>query len=143
MKKVFYIPMVLGISILFVACGPKTPANDNKATTKTPTTIKTPATDTKVTYTKKLAYLPSYNGVQPTQYIAPTKKAALATSKYTIKNTTDIKVFQDYENTLKKDGWTITEAKKYYSISSKKNTHMAIIIIQKNGKDVILQVMSK
>ena len=128
--------MVLSISILFVACGAKAPANANKATATT-------TTPTKITYTQKLTYLPSYNGVQPTQYTAASKKAALATSKYAIKNTTDTKVFQDYENILKKDGWTVTNSKKYNSIFAKKDTHIANIVIQKNGKDVILQVMSK
>ncbi|MBU3190274.1 hypothetical protein K9O30_01915 [Clostridium bowmanii] len=136
MKKFIYIPMILSISILFVACGAKTPANANKTNTTIPTAIK-------VTYTKKLAYLPSYNGVQPTQYTAASKKSALATSKYTIKNTTDSKVFQDYENILKKDGWTITSSKKYVSIFAKKDKHIANIVIQKYNKDVLLQVMSK
>ena len=142
MKKFFYIPMVLGISILFVACGAKAPVNANKATT-TPTTTSTPVTDIKITYTDKLTYLPSYNGVQPTQYTAVSKTTPLATMKYTIKNTTDTKVYQDYENILKKDGWTITEAKKYYSIFSKKDKHIANVIIQKSGKDVILLITSK
>ena len=137
MKKFFYIPMVLGISILFVACGAKAPANANANANKATTT------PTKITYTQKLTYLPSYNGLQPTQYTAASKKAALATSKYTIKNTPDTKVFQDYENILKKDGWTITDSKKYNSIFAKKGTHIANIVIQKYSKDVILQVMSK
>ncbi|MBU3127180.1 hypothetical protein LGL55_11645 [Clostridium tagluense] len=137
MKKFLYIPMVLGISILFVACGAKTPVNASKPTTTTP------ITNTKIIYTQKLTYLPSYNGIQPTEYTAASKKAALAISKCTIKNTTDTKVFQDYENILKKDGWTITEAKKYSSIFAKKDKHIANIIVQKSGKDVILQVMSK
>ncbi|MGH4139579.1 hypothetical protein [Clostridium sp.] len=131
MKKFLYIPMVLGISILFVACGSKATANN---TTTAPI---------KITYTEKTKYLPSYNGVQPTLYTAASKKVALATSKYTIKSTTDTKVFQDYENILKKDGWTITDSKKYNSIFAKKDKHLANIVIQKNGKDVILQIMSK
>ncbi|GCD09708.1 hypothetical protein [Clostridium tagluense] len=139
MKKFLYIPMVLGISILFVACGAKTPVNASKATTTTPTAT----TSTKIIYTQKLTYLPSYNGVQPTEYTPASKKSALATSTYTIKNTTDIKVFEDYQNILKKDGWTITDAKKHYSIFAKKDKHMASIIIQKSSKDVILQVTSK
>ncbi len=131
MKKFIYIFMVLSISILFVACGAK---NDSSASNKAATNI---------TYTTKLAYLPSYNGVQPTEYTAAKGKTQLATSKYTIKNTTDAKVFEDYENTLKKDGWTITDSKKYNSIFAKKDTHMLNIIVQKYDKDVILQIMSK
>ncbi|MBZ9625166.1 hypothetical protein G9F71_020190 [Clostridium sp. FP2] len=137
MKKFLYIPMVLGISILFVACGAKAPVNASKPTTTTP------ITNTKIIYTQKLTYLPSYNGVQPTEYTAASKKSVLATSKYTIKNTTDTKVFEDYENILKKDGWTITGATKHYSIFAKKDKHIANIVIQKSSKDVILQVMSK
>ncbi|MBW9156972.1 hypothetical protein [Clostridium tagluense] len=142
MKKFLYIPMVLGISILFVACGAKAPVNASKPSTTTPTITK-PITNTKIIYTQKLTYLPSYNGIQPTEYTAASKTSALATSKYTIKNTTDVKVFEDYENILKKDGWTITEAKKYNIIFAKKDKHIANVIIQKSSKDIILQVTSK
>ncbi|APC41900.1 hypothetical protein [Clostridium estertheticum] len=140
MKKFLYITMVLVISLSFVACGSKTTTDASKTSKDTtPVAATTPA---KITYTKDLAYLPTYNGVKTTNYTAKTKKA-LATSKYTLKSTTDVKVFNDYQAILKQDGWTITEAKKSYSLIAKKGTHMAIILIQKTNKDVILSIMSK
>ncbi|MBU3158327.1 hypothetical protein KPL37_00880 [Clostridium frigoris] len=142
MKKFLYITMVLVISLSFVACGSKTTtdaSNDSKATTTTP--AKTPV-KAKITYTKNLAYLPSYSGVQAAKYTAKTKKA-LATSKYTLKNTTDAKVFTNYLAILKQDGWTITGSTKSTVIFAKKGTHTANIIIQKTGKDVILMISSK
>ena len=138
MKKFLYITMVLVVSLSFVACGDKTPTNVNKANKAT---TNAPA-KTKITYTKELAYLPSYNGVQSAKY-TPKSKKALATSKYTLKNTTDVKVYQNYQAILKNDGWTITEAKKSFSINAKKGTHMALIMIQKTKKDVILTIISK
>jgi len=140
MKKFLYVTTILVISLSFVACGSKT-TNANKASTAT-TAANTAAAKIKVTYTKDLKYLPAYTGAPSATYTAKTKKT-LATSKYTIKNTTDVKVYQDYQAILKKDGWTITEAKKSYSISAKKGTHTAIVIIQKSKKDVILMIISK
>ncbi|MBU3173249.1 hypothetical protein [Clostridium estertheticum] len=137
MKKFLYITMVLVVSLSFVACGSKTTTDASKSTT--PVAATTPV---KITYTKELAYLPTYNGVKTATYTAKTKKA-LANSKYTLKSTTDVKVFNDYQAILKQDGWTITEAKKSYSLIAKKGTHMAIILIQKTNKDVILSIMSK
>ena len=125
--------MILGLSIFFVACGAKDNTNSNEPTTNTAT---------KITYTEKLTYFPAYNGMQPSEYTAGTK-TALATVRYTIKDTTDAKVYKDYESILKKDGWTITEGKQYYSIFSKKDAHIANIIFQQSGKDVIIVVASK
>jgi len=133
MKKFLYIGMVLVIAISLAACGSKTSTN---ATTKATTNVKT-------TYTKELKYLPEYSAVKATSFTAATKKAPLATIKYTIKNTTDTKVYNNYESILKNDGWTITEGKKYFSISSKKDKHIANVLIQKSGKDIILIVLSK
>jgi len=142
MKKLIYIPMILALSISFVACGAKAPINANKATTNAP--VKAEA-ETKITYTKELKYIPSYTGIKLAKYTAASKKAPFAIAKYTIKNTVDTKVFQDYQIILKKDGWTITQAKKSYSISAKKGTHIANIMIQKSGKgkDIILMIISK
>jgi hypothetical protein len=133
LKKNLYITMLLVISIFFVACGAKSPTTDDNAATK----------DIKITYTTKLAYLPSYNGVEPTEFVAATKKAPLATMRYTLKDITDTKVYEYYENVLKKDGWTITKSAKYNSIFSEKDEHIANIIVQKSGKDVLLVVTSK
>jgi hypothetical protein len=133
MKKFFYILTVIIISLSLASCGTKSPSNT--------------AGNTKITYTKELTYFPSYNGinsgVKSTQFTPATKKAPFATAKYTIPNTTDTKVYDDYETMLKRDGWTITKEQKYFGISAKKDTHMANILIQKSGKDVILVVISK
>jgi predicted small lipoprotein YifL len=133
MKKFLSIITIIIISLSLAACGAKNPAsNSNTATSKT-----------KITYTKDFTYLPSYNGIKSTQYTPPTKKTSLATARYTINNTTDTKVFENYENTLKQDGWTITNAQKYFAISAKKGTHTANILVQKSGKNVLLVVISK
>ncbi|MBX4268019.1 hypothetical protein [Clostridium estertheticum] len=137
MKKFLYITMVLVISLSFVACGSKTTTDASKTTT--PVAATTPA---KITYTKDLAYLPTYNGVKTATYTAKTKKT-LATSKYTLKSTTDVKVFNDYQSILKQDGWTITGTTKSTILLAKKGTHIANIIVQKMGKDVILMISSK
>lgn len=131
MKKLIYIFAIFVISVSLAACGAKSlnTANNAKA-------------DIKITYTKELSYLPSYNGIQSAEYTKASKKA-LAAVKYTIKNTTDTKVYEDYESILKKDGWTITKDQKYFGISAEKDSHMANVIIQKAGKDVILMIISK
>lgn len=138
MKKFLYVTTILVISLSFVACGSKT-TTASKATTD----ASVAAAKIKVTYTKELKYLPSYNGVQAGEYTAKSKKSPLATSKYTLKNTADTKVFQDYQAILKKDGWTITQAKKSYNILAKKGTHTVDVIVQKSNKDVILMIISK
>ena len=139
MKKFLYVTTILVISLSFVACGNKVTTTANNTTKKAATNVPAKA---KIVYTKELTYLPSYNGIQSAKYTAKTKKA-LATSKYTLKNTTDTKVFNDYQAILKQDGWTITVAKKYAIIFAKKGTHTANIIVQKMGKDVILMISSK
>jgi len=146
MKKFLYVTTILVLSLSFVACGNKATTTANNTTKKASTNTTTAAANipakTKIVYTKELKYLPSYNGVKSTKYTAAGKKT-LATSKYTLKNTTDAKVFQDYQAILKKDGWTITQAKKSFSISAKKGTHISNVIIQKSGKDVMLMILSK
>jgi len=139
MKKLLYIPIVLAISLSFVACGAKAPTNAskvNKATTISPAKAK-------IVYTNELKYLPSYNGLKLTKFTVASKKAPFANAKYSIKNTTDTKVYDSYQVILKSDGWTIIEAKKYYTISAKKGTHIAHIMIQKSDKDIILMIISK
>jgi uncharacterized lipoprotein YehR (DUF1307 family) len=131
MKKILYIAMTLVIAISLVACGTQ---NLNKVNN---------GNNIKISYTKEFTYLPSYNGVKATSFTAATKKNQLGIAKYTVKNVTDTKVYEDYEGILKNDGWTITKDKKYFSIVAKKNKHIADIIIQKAGKDIILMVISK
>jgi len=124
MKRVFYLFTILVISVSLVACGAKNPNPSNN----TPT-----------------AYLPSYNGVQSTEYTPATTKEPLSKSKFTVKNTTDVKVYEDYIASFKKDGWTITQEQKVASFSAKKDAHIANILISTltTNKDVLLTVQSK
>lgn len=128
MKKFVSIVTAIIISISLVACGTK---NTNSA----------PISE--ITYTKELTYFPSFNGSELSEFTPGTKEAPFATAKYTIKNVDDKKVYEYYESALKKDGWTITEGKEHFSISAKKDDHLANIIIQQSNKDVILVVISK
>lgn len=141
MKKLFCLFTVLVLSISLVACGVKNQSNANKSNANN--SITNTPTNTKITYTKEFTYLPSYNGVKTTQFTPATAKAPLATAKYTVKNTKDTEVYQNYESILKKDGWTITQQKKYFSISAKKGTHIANVLIQKLGNDIELIILSK
>lgn len=132
MKKFFYILAVIIISTSLAACGTNKSSN-----------TKTNSTTSKITYTKEITYFPSYNEAKSTEYTPASKTNPFSTAKYTIKNTTDTKVYEDYESMLKQDGWTITKGQKYFGISAKKDTHMANILIQKANKDVILVIISK
>ncbi|MFL0194307.1 hypothetical protein ACJDU8_01765 [Clostridium sp. WILCCON 0269] len=129
MKKFLSIITIVIISISLASCGTKNASNTG--------------TNSKITYTKELTYFPSYDGMKSSKYTPPSKKSPFATARYTIKNTSDSKVYQYYEDALKKDGWTITDEKQHFAISAKKDTHMANILIQKSGKDILLIVISK
>lgn len=135
MKRLLYIAMELVISISFIACGAKNSINANK--------INVTTANTKITYTKEFTYLPSYDTMQLYEQIPSTTKTPYVTAKYNIKNTTDARAFQDYESILKKDGWTITQDRKYYSISAKKNAHLATIVIQKYDANIRFIIISK
>ncbi|WML36734.1 hypothetical protein [Clostridium sp. OS1-26] len=97
----------------------------------------------KITYTEEIKYVPSYNQTKATQVTTPTDKSPFTTARYTIKDTTDEKVYKDYEKMLKKDGWTIAQGQQYFAISAKKDKHMANFLFQKAGKDLILVIISK
>ena len=134
MRKIFYLFTLLILIGSLVGCGAKS-SNPTNGTN-------TPAAD-KITHTTELTYLPSYNGIKSTAYSPATTTAPLAKTKFTIKNTTDVKVYEDYKNILKNDGWTITQEQKVISFSAKKDAHSANISIQISGNDVILTVQSK
>lgn len=136
MKKLFYLFAILVLTISLVSCAAKNP-NPSNNNTNSPT-------ENAIAYTKEFSYLPSYNGIKSATTYTPTNaKEPLATAKYLIQNTTDTKVFEDYETILKEDGWTITQEEKVISFSAKKDTHLANISIQISGKDVMLTVQSK
>lgn len=135
MKKLLSLFILFVLSLILIACNAKNPSQSNNVNT---------SADIKITYTKELAYLPSYNGVESTEFIPATTAAPLAKATYIIKNTRDIKVYEDYESILKKDNWIITEEKKYINFSAKKDSHVANISIAVSSKeDVILIVQSK
>lgn len=136
MKKLLYCLTLLILLVPLVSCGTKNPSQTNNDGTSI-------SADNKITYTKEFTYLPSYNGVQSTKYTPANTKQPLAKAQYTIKNTQDAKVFEDYETILKKDGWTITQEVKVISFSAKKENHLVNVSIQIFGNDVILTVESK
>lgn len=137
MKKFFSIATAVIIATSLASCGAKN-ANSNTTDTNSKS-----AAVSNIPYTKEITYFPSYNGAKVNGFTPSTKEAPLATAKYTIENVTDVKVYEYYENTLKKDGWTITEGKKHFSIAAKKDKHIVNIMIQKMDKNVILVVTSK
>lgn len=126
--------MILILSVSLVACSAKNPNLSNNGNANTPADSK---------YTKEFTYLPSYNGAQSTEFTPATTKEPLAKARYIIKNTTDVKAYEDYEDILKKEGWTITKEERVINFSVKKDTHTANISLQISGNDVILTVQSK
>ncbi len=64
-------------------------------------------------------------------------------ARYTLKNTTDSEVFQNYEDKLKKDGWSIIEQQKPTTFVAKKGEHQATFVVIQNNKDVSLTISSK
>lgn len=136
MKKFCCIITGIIISTSLVSCSGK---NTNTANdTKPKSTVVS-----KVDYSKEITHFPSYKEAKLMEFTPASEKAPLANAKYKIENTTDVKVYEYFEDTLKKDGWTITDGKKHFSIAAKKDAHVANIIIQKMDKDVILVVTSK
>jgi len=103
------------------------------------------AQTTVVTYLKEFSYLPTY-GNMVFQSITKPDKNKMVTGKYILKNTTTDKVLNDYSNTLTKNGWTVkstlSQSNKPYSISAQKDKHIATLIPQQNGNDVILTITS-
>jgi hypothetical protein len=97
----------------------------------------------KITYTEEMKYVPSYKQTKATQFTPATDKSPFSTARYTLKDTTDEKVYKDYEKMLKKDGWTITKGQQYFAISAKKDNHMANFLFQTAGKDVFLVIISR
>ncbi|MFL0194316.1 hypothetical protein ACJDU8_01810 [Clostridium sp. WILCCON 0269] len=149
MKKVFFTFIVLTISIFFVACSAKT--SNNTSNVSKPNTTKSNAarntTNTKITYTKELSYIPAYNSDMKAVSTAPPNSSGLTTANYTIKNSTNTEVLQNYENIFKQDGWTITQDQKksnsLMGFVSKKDTHQATVVILQNNKDVAIVIKSK
>lgn len=139
MKKTIYLFTILVLIISLVACGAKKPS----PVTNNPAVINPP--DNKITYTKEIPYMPSYAGMKSTEFNPATTKEPLAKAIYAIKNTTDVKVFEDYEAILKKEGWTITKEQKAASFSAKKDTRIANISISTltTNKDVLLTIQTK
>jgi hypothetical protein len=52
-------------------------------------------------------------------------------------------VFQDYENILKKNGWTVTKEQKPTSFTIKKDSHQTTILLLQKSKDVKMLISSK
>ena len=143
MKKFLFIPMVLALSIIFVACGAKTP-NTTQATSTNNSTIN--GSSTKTTYTKEFSYLPAYNNDMKAVSTKPADNQGFITAYYAIKNITGTNVLQSYENILKKNGWTIAQEQKTSDVVgfiAKKDTHQATIILLQKNNDVAMAIVSK
>jgi predicted small lipoprotein YifL len=131
MKKLIYCVTLLLILISIVSCGSKAPsAGSNSANN----------TNNAITYSKELTYLPTYHDVKSTAFTPASAAQPLSKATYIIPNTTDTKVFNDYEAIFKKDGWTITQEEKVVSFSAKKQDHVAnisIAIIENNVRVIV------
>lgn len=147
MKKISYISIVLVISIFFVACGAKAPNTTNKSsnTNNTNNTSKSDTTNNTTNLPKEFSYLPHYGADMKLESFTPQSqgKEGYGTAKYTIKNTNNKDVLQNYQNILKKDGWTIYEDKKPISIAAKKDNHTVALIASTSESDVQLTIISK
>lgn len=99
----------------------------------------------KPTYIKEFSYLPVYSNTMTLQSFTPPSQTGqdFGTGKYTIVKAKSAEVLQNYEEIFKKDGWSIYEDHKPYSIGFEKSTHYASIVPQQSGNDVILTVISK
>jgi hypothetical protein len=97
----------------------------------------------KVTYTKEFSYLPAYSSKIKADSVSQPNKAGFILGNYTLKNTNNTKVFQDYENILKKNGWTVTKEQKPTSFTIKKDSHQTTILLLQKSKDVKMLISSK
>lgn len=97
----------------------------------------------KTVYSKEFAYLPAYGSEAQLTSSAPAKGKELASARYTVKNTTDQKVYEHYTSLLKGDGWKITQKLEYSSITATKGSHFTVLLFQTSGKDVLVVVNSK
>ncbi|MDQ7093870.1 hypothetical protein REC12_09720 [Desulfosporosinus sp. PR] len=137
LKKLLYFLTLSILLVALVSCGTNNPGQTN---TNTNTNT---STDNKITYTKEFPYLPSYNSTAAAAYAPAGSKDQYAAAIYIIPNTTDTKVYQNYEAIFKKDGWTITQEQAVVSFSAKKESHIANVKVQIFGSDVKLTVQSK
>jgi hypothetical protein len=132
MRKILLIFSVFLLLIGFISCSAKTPNSTNNSS------------KAGVTYTKEFSYLPAYSSNFKADSTPSVDKATgFNKATYTIKNTTNTEVFQNYESILKNNGWTIIQDQKPYSIVAKKDTHQATFVTQAVGKDVKLLVYTK
>lgn len=97
----------------------------------------------RVAQNKQFSYLPAYNSDMKATANSSPNAAGLCTGTYTVKNATKAEVFQNYENILKKGGWTITQEQKPNNLAAKKDKHQVTLITMQNNKDVDIIIMSK
>ena len=96
-----------------------------------------------VNYSKEFSYLPAYSSDMKADTVSKPNEYGFITANYTIKNTTNTEVFQNYEDILKKNGWTIDQEQKPYNFIAKKDNHQAIVALASSNKDVKVIIMSK
>jgi hypothetical protein len=129
-KKLVVIISTFVLLMSLASCNAKTPNNASKPN---------------ITYTKEFSYLPAYSGME-LQSITQPDKNKQRTAKYTIKNITTDKLLTEYADILKKDGWTVNfslyKDGKPFSASALKGTHVATLVPQQKGNDIILTIIS-
>lgn len=97
----------------------------------------------KTVYSKEFAYLPSYGSTAQLNSSAPAKGKTLATARYTVRNTTSQKVYDKYKSMLKGNGWKITGDTAGTALAATKDAHLAVLLFQPSGKDVIVVISAK
>lgn len=140
MKKFLSIFIIPILSISLISC------STNKSNNSNNTAKSNITSNVKITYTKEFSYLPTYDNMEFQSITTPTDKNKMLTAKYIIKSTTTDKVLNDYAGILKKDGWTVNMSLykdgKPFSAAAQKDKHIATLIPQQSGNDVILTVTS-
>jgi len=138
-KKIFVYISSFFLILSLTACNAKAP-NSSKSPENTSNTAQTT-----VTYTKEFSYLPTYSNME-LQSVAPPDNIQMVNAKYIIKNTTTDIVLNTYAKTLTNDGWTVktlSQDNKQYCLNAQKSNHIATLLPDQNGNDVLLIVASK
>ncbi|MDR3587599.1 MAG: hypothetical protein P4L59_20145 [Desulfosporosinus sp.] len=137
MKKLVVYILTLFFLLSLTACSAKVPNNAGNVSS---------TAQTNVTYTKEFSYLPTYSKME-LQNVAQPDKNQMINAKYIMKNTTTDIVLNKYADTFMKDGWTVkktlSQDKKSYSLHAQKGNHIATLLPQQSGNDVILIIASK
>lgn len=144
MKKLSYI-LAFAIIIGLTACNAKTPSTQSNVDSA----IQSNTAQQQVTE-NSISYLPTYDNAK-LQNISQPDQNKMVTVKYLIKNTTVDKVLSDYGDKFKNEGWTINwypqqnnpQKQKPTSAYCVKGQHVAALVPQQTGNDVLLMIGTK